>query len=123
MTLNTKVNFLLSLQVQLKILHWQTKGYSRHIAFGETYDELQELIDEFVEVAMGKYERFTLTDEDKNITIDNLSEVQLTKFIKDTKNTLIEMSSDFTDKDTDLSNIRDEMLALINKLSYLLTLS
>lgn len=122
MKLNSKVNFFLSLQAQLKILHWQTKAYSRHIAFGETYDEIQDLIDEFVEVAMGKYDRFALTDEDKTITIGNLSDIQLTKFIKDTKNTLIEMSSDFTDKDTDLSNIRDEMLALVNKLSYLLTL-
>ena len=39
------------------------------------------------------------------------------------KGKLIEMTSQLSsDKDTDLLNLRDEMLGLVNKLSYLLTL-
>ena len=48
-TLGSNVNLFLGVQSQLKILHWQTKQYARHMAFGSTYDELDELIDAFVE--------------------------------------------------------------------------
>ena len=51
------INGLLRIQQQLRILHWQTKSYARHKAYGKTYDELGDLIDEFMEVQMGKYGR------------------------------------------------------------------
>ncbi len=123
MNLSTKINFLLGLQIQLKINHWQTKGIARHDAFGKTYDGLGDLIDEFVEVAMGKYGRFTLDDETKNITLINLSEMNPSDMIKTCTDALVEFSSDLdSTQDTDLLNIRDEMLGLLNKLLYLLTL-
>lgn len=123
MNLATKVNFLLGLHVQLKINHWQTKGIARHEAFGKTYDDLGELMDEFVEIAMGKYGRFVLDDETKNITLINLSEMNPADMIKTCAEALIEFSGDLDDtKDTDLLNLRDEMLGLMNKLLYLLTL-
>ena len=48
MNLSSKVNFLLGLHTQLKINHWQTKGLGRHLAFGDTYSKLTDLIDNFV---------------------------------------------------------------------------
>ena len=123
MNLSSNVNFLLQTQTQIKILHWQTKGYARHQAFGETYSNLDTLIDDFVEIYMGKYGRFSLSENEKTIKLDNLTELDLTAFLKTVKSELIGMSNDLSkDKDTDLLNLRDEMLGLFNKLSYLLTL-
>lgn len=123
MNLSSNVNFLLQTQTQIKILHWQTKGYARHQAFGETYSNLDALIDDFVEIYMGKYGRFSLSENEKKISIDNLTELDLPAFMKTVKSELIGMSNDLSkDKDTDLLNLRDEMLGLFNKLSYLLTL-
>lgn len=123
MSLSSNVNFLLQTQTQIRILHWQTKGFARHEAFGKVYGGLDDLIDEFVEIYMGKYGRFSLSENEKSIALDNLSELDLTAFLKSVKAELIGMSNDLSkDKDTDLLNIRDEMLGLINKLSYLLTL-
>lgn len=123
MNLSSNVNFLLQTQTQIKILHWQTKGYARHQAFGETYSNLDALIDDFVEIYMGKYGRFSLSENEKTIKLDNLTELDLTAFLKTVKSELIGMSNDLSkDKDTDLLNLRDEMLGLFNKLSYLLTL-
>ena len=123
MNLSSNVNFLLQTQTQIKILHWQTKGYARHQAFGETYSNLDVLIDDFVEIYMGKYGRFSLSENEKKISIDNLTELDLTAFMKTVKSELIGTSNDLSkDKDTDLLNLRDEMLGLFNKLSYLLTL-
>ena len=123
MNLASKVNFLLGLHVQLKINHWQTKGVARHEAFGNTYNTLTDLIDEFVEIAMGKYGRFVLDDETNNIKLINLSEMNPKDMITVCTDALIEFSEDLDPrKDTDLLNLKDEMLGLLNKPQYLLTL-
>ena len=123
MNLDTKINFLLGLQNQLRIYHWQTKGLARHEAFGKTYEKLGDYIDEFVEISMGKYGRFNLNDETKTITLINLSEMNPSDMIKTCTDALIKFSEELDNtKDTDLLNLRDEILGLLNKLLYLLTL-
>jgi DNA-binding ferritin-like protein len=122
MNLNSNVNFLLSLQIQMKINHWQTKGLARHNAFGGFYDSLSGLIDTFVESAMGKYGRFTLDEETKTIQLSNLSELDMKGLVNTVRESFVQMSEQLDPSDTDLLNIRDEMLGELNKLSYLLTL-
>jgi DNA-binding ferritin-like protein len=122
MNINSNVNFLLGLQIQMKINHWQTKGYARHNAFGGFYDSLSDLIDTFVESAMGKYGRFTLDEETKTIQLSNLSELDMKGMISTVRDAFVQMSEQLDPSDTDLLNIRDEMLGELNKLSYLLTL-
>ena len=123
MNLSTSINSFLSTQVQFKILHWQTKGYARHIAFGDIYDSLDELIDEYVEVAMGKWGRFNVDNKTNTIVYKNLSEVNMVEFLQDFKGKLYLITTELDqEKDTDLLNLKDEILAKINKLAYLLTL-
>jgi len=122
MNLSSNVNFLLSLQTQMKINHWQTKGFARHNAFGGFYDSLSDLIDTFVESAMGKYGRFTLDEETKTIQLSNLSELDMKGLVNTVRESFVQMSEQLDSSDTDLLNIRDEMLGELNKLSYLLTL-
>jgi hypothetical protein len=122
MNIATKVKFLLEVQVQFKINHWQTKEFSRHNAFGGIYDALGDLIDRFVEESMGKYGRFVLDDESKTINLQNLAELDLKGMLKTTKDALIQFTEEFEPTDTNLMNIRDEILGEVNKLQYLLTL-
>jgi DNA-binding ferritin-like protein len=122
MNLGSNVNFLLGLQIQMKINHWQTKGYARHKAFGKFYDTLGDLIDTFVESAMGKYGRFILDDESKTIQLNNISELDIKGLVNTVREALVQMSEQLDPSDTDLLNIRDEMLGEVNKLNYLLTL-
>lgn len=123
MNLSTSINSFLSTQVQFKILHWQTKGYARHIAFGDIYDSLDELVDEYVEVAMGKWGRFNVDEKTNTIVYKNLSEVNMVEFLQDFKGKLYLITTELDqEKDTDLLNLKDEILAKINKLAYLLTL-
>lgn len=123
MNLSTNVHFLIEAQTQFRILHWQTKGYSRHKAFGEIYSSMDDNIDSFVEVSMGKYGRFSLNGEEKTLNLQNITELDLTSFLKELKTNLIGLTKELSpEKDTDLLNIRDEILGDVNKLSYLLTL-
>jgi DNA-binding ferritin-like protein len=122
MNIHTNVNFFLTLQAQLKIMHWQTKGYARHKALDETLGELNELVDTFIEEAMGKYGRFILENETKTIKISNLNELEIKSFCNTSIEALNQYNGQFEDIDTNLFNIRDEMVGLFNKLKYLLTL-
>lgn len=111
---------LIKIQEQLRIFHWQSETYAQHKAFGEAYEKLGELVDEFIEVFMGKYGKVR-AKVTYNIELDNLSENYL-DYINDYIEFLNKLTEDISDQDTDLLNIRDEMLATLNKLKYLLTL-
>lgn len=117
------VTNLLTLHNQLKIHHWQTKSYAEHQALGGAYDTLTEQIDEFIETFMGKYGRIESRDGFK-IELSNYSDVNTVDFVDKYITYLTdELPKGLEKTDTDLMNIRDEMLAGLNKLKYLLTLS
>jgi hypothetical protein len=86
------------------------------------YDNMDDLIDTFVESAMGKYGRFILDEESKTIQLNNLSDLDMKGLINTVRDSFVQMSDQLDPSDTDLLNIRDEMLGEVNKLSYLLTL-
>lgn len=114
-------NFLTILS-QLKVYHWQTERYSEHQAFGGAYEAISDLVDKFVEVYMGRYDRIFSPNESDNLDIYNIDSLQPAVFIKNVRTYLEELNLPDRETDTDLLNIRDEILAEIDKLSYLLTL-
>jgi hypothetical protein len=117
------VTNLLTLHNQLKIHHWQTKSYAEHQALGGAYDEFSGLIDEFIEVFMGKYGRIESPGGFK-IELDNYKDISPMDFVDKYVEYLVnELPKSLEETDTDLLNIRDEMLGQLNKLKYLLTLS
>ncbi len=112
-----------TLQQQFKILHWQTKSHSRHIAYDNIYSSLGELIDDFVEIYMGKYGRVEFSSGEGTINLKNTNTLQLNDFLKENIEWLKSLNEKLkSDNDSDLLNLRDEMMAEINKLRYLLTL-
>ena len=109
---------LIQMEQQMRIFHWQTKSFARHSAFGGTYDALGDLIDTFAEAWMGKNGRVRVAGPIDLQDIGGDVEGIVDGYI----DTLI----GFTDvldpqKDTDLLNIRDEILGDLNQFLYLLT--
>lgn len=122
MNLSSNVNLFLGIHAQLKVFHWQTKGYARHNAFAQTRDDLEGLMDDFVEEAMGQYGRFTLDDETNTIQLANLSDMKPVEMVNTICSALVQLTEQIDAKDTNLLNIRDEILGKFQKLKYLLTL-
>ena len=117
------VQFFFTMREQIKLYHWQTKSYPRHKSTDEVIDSLDTSIDKYVEVYMGKYGRMKMTSRNSIIHISNLSETSIIKFIKKCIAYLnTELVKKLKEYDTDLVNIRDEMLAELNQLLYLFTL-
>ena len=112
----------MELQAQVKINHWQTKGYARHKAFDELYGGLVDLTDTFAEAAMGKYGRFAFEPE-FSIMFQDIQSLSVQNFMDGITEFLVSMTDQLDSRyDTDLLNLRDEMLGDINQLKYLLTL-
>jgi len=117
------VQFFFQIREQVKLYHWQTKMYPRHKATDDAISALDESIDKYVEIYMGKYGRPRVTARTGVIHVKNLSEKQMVKFVKDVAQYLIEdLPKGLKKTDTDLMSIRDEMLAEMNQLLYLFTL-
>jgi hypothetical protein len=113
---------LVQIQNQFRFLHWQTTFDAKHKAYGKTYNKLGDFIDEFVEGMMGKYGRPEFPAEFM-IAFQDINAISLQKFIDGSCEFLIGMSEQLDPKmDSDLLNLRDEMLLQLNKLKYLLTL-
>jgi DNA-binding ferritin-like protein len=120
-TLSSNINLFLGLHTQLKIFHWQTKGHARHELFAKVRDTFEGLMDEFVEQAMGQYGRFELGEENDTIKMMNLSQLKPTDLANTICESLVDMTNQINPQDTNLLNLRDEMLGLIQKMKYLLT--
>lgn len=117
------IQFFFQMREQIKLYHWQTKLYSRHKATDSVIDALDEHIDKYVEVYMGKYGRPKLTTRTNTIKVSNLSEANILKFIKQCITVLqTTLVKNLKPTDTDLVNLRDEMLGELNQLLYLFTL-
>jgi hypothetical protein len=110
------MNFLLN----MKMYHWKTTSYPRHKASDDCFQKIHELIDEFVEVSIGKYGRNKVFGKVKgSCTILNLTDKSVIPFVNQFKNKLekIDIKAD------DLLSIRDEMVAELNQCLYLFTLN
>ena len=109
----------------VKLYHWKTHSYPQHKATDELYSNLNENIDSFVEIMLGKTgTRLNLTNV-KHISLYDYNSVSSFKAkIDEYKKFLINMSADARvniTNNSDLLNVRDEMLGNMNQFSYLLT--
>jgi hypothetical protein len=116
---------LLTLRNQIKIYHWQTTSYAKHKALDKLFVILNSQNDRWVETFMGKYGRISLENINNNIKLHNINDkLPVTQYLKQW---VVQMRSirdrHFdTSKDSDLSNIFDEIFGDINKTCYLLSL-
>ena len=118
-----QIHFFLHLRNQIKLYHWQTRVYSRHIATDRILEQLDKSIDSYVEVYIGKYGRSKLTGKNTSITLHNLSEAGAVRLVNSAIKYLQgPLTKSLKPSDTDLMNIRDEIIADLNQLLYLFTL-
>jgi hypothetical protein len=117
------IHFFLHLRDQIKLYHWQTKVYARHIATDKILETLEKSIDSFVEVYIGKYGRPRLGGKNAIVHLLNLSEAGATRLIGASVKYLEgPLTRRLKPVDTDLMSIRDDIIADLNQLLYLFTL-
>ena len=117
------INFFFRMREQVKLYHWQKHVFARHKATDDLLDSLDKVIDEYVEVYMGKYGRPKLTTRTNTLQLKNMNEKMATSFIQQCIAYLQgPLVKKLQPSDTQLINLRDEMLADLTKVLYLFTL-
>jgi DNA-binding ferritin-like protein len=112
----------MELLTMIKLYHWKTHSFSQHKATDELYAKLNENIDTFVEILLGKSNQRVNMLENKMTMYDLEDKTELREHIFEYRQFLIDMNNTFSSKrDSDLLNVRDEILGDLNQFLYLLT--
>lgn len=116
------VHIFLEMLNTVKLYHWKTRSYAQHKATDELYAKLNENIDTFVEILLGKDESRVKMVEKRIRLIDSDNTRDFKSQMHHYREFLIDISNYFNvKKDTDLLNVRDEILGNINQFLYLMT--
>ena len=114
------ISYLFHSRTQAHMFHLQTPSFAEHKALNTFYDSFLTLADTFIETYQGLYGKIG-----GKLMFNVETDVDSIPYLKSirsifTKSGLVRQS--FSEEDTHLHNIVDEMLGLINKSKYLLTL-
>lgn len=101
----------------IHLAHLQTTSYAEHQALGSYYDGLLGLVDGMIEVYFG------CIGKRLNIRIPSAEYINPETHLKQFKEYVKKHRNVLGSDRTDVQNILDEIIALINKTLYLLTLS
>lgn len=116
------VQKFMELLTMIKLYHWKTHSYAQHKATDELYGKLNENIDKFVEVLLGKSKHRVNMLETKMKMYDLDTKSELKEHIFEYRQFLIDMDRCFSPKkDSDLFSIRDDILGDLNQFLYLLS--
>jgi len=109
----------------VKLYHWKTNSYAVHKATDELYSKLNENFDKFVEILLGKLGNRIHLEKYHSLELTDLNTVE------DIKNKVMQFKSYLVNLDdnksmnemrnTDLYNVRDEILGDLNQFLYLLS--
>ena len=104
----------LEMLLMVKLFHWKTTNYATHKATDELYTKLNNNIDTFIEVMLGKSgTRIDLMSNKTIKLVDLSSNESLKKEVNNFKNYLVSLNKNKTLQqmsNTDLFNIRDTIL-------------
>ena len=116
------VKKFMELLTMIKLYHWRTQSYAQHKATDELYAKLNENIDKFVEVLLGKSGARIKMLENKMNMYDLETTGELREHLFEYRQFLVDMNRTFHEKkDSDLLSVRDDILSDINQFLYLLT--
>lgn len=116
------VLFFFELQTNVKLYHWTTDSYSNHKATNKLLDNLSDLIDSFVEKYIGGHARPVLKSG-SSVLIQNMTKAKYVKLLKQAQEYLRGDLEKVIAKNSELLNIRDEILGELGQSLYFATLS
>lgn len=103
---------LLHAATNTHILHLQTTSYAEHVALGEFYTELPELVDTVIESIQGKYGQIIQYPQEYFIPSNSgLEELEALK-------TYVEQGRQMLPQDSEIQNDVDAIASLINSTLY-----
>jgi len=111
------IKALVEFQVQVKAMHWATESFAQHKATCDTHAALDAALDALVESYQGYVGRIRIGGQ---YTILNYEDINLESWLQSAMDHVEGMRGMV--KQSDILNLLDEILAIISKFKYLLSL-
>ena len=92
-------------------VHLNTRSFAKHMALGEYYAQIIELVDQFAEAYMGRYEQLKKFPDEFHLEKDPV------KYLDNLKDFVEEARKELP-QDSELQNLVDEIADLINSTLY-----
>ena len=106
---------------QIKLYHWKTSSFARHKGTDKFLEKFDKLFDEFIEVLTGS--RGEKISDSFSVKFVQVTDKTASGYVKSFREWLTEsLPTLLFEHETDLSNLRDEILANTNRLLYLFEL-
>lgn len=114
------LHVFLYFQNQVRLYHWKTKSHPRHNASGDLYKDLDPLIDLFIESLQGSKDNgnYRIPYDKFELEFKSVGEKEIVVVLTSFKDVLEKQIDKIISKNSDLANIRDEMLSEVNKTLY-----
>ena len=109
---NKFIGLLFQSRDAMHLAHLNTTSFAEHKALGMYYDEILEITDSFTEKLFGRSGRLEIV----------IPESKVQDAVSHLKGLQVIIEAERENYATDLQNILDEALGLVNKTLYLLTL-
>ena len=113
---------MLRLRDQAHIYHWQTYSHSEHNSLEEYYEKYLDLIDDLAEIIMGALQERPSV-EGISFELNDYSERNLQEYLLDAKSVFEEDAKEIIPEEySEIHNKIEEVIEVIDKLSYMVTL-
>ena len=114
--------FMFELQTSVKMYHWQTESYANHKTTNKLFENISKLIDSFVEKYIGVFGRPSMKIG-SSVPVENMTKTKYLRVLKTAQEYFRGPLQKMISKNSELQNIRDELLAEIDQAQYFATLS
>jgi DNA-binding ferritin-like protein len=108
-------------QMATKMFHWQTTSYANHKTTDKLFDKLADLTDSFLEKYFGVFGRPSLR-MNSSVIVENMTKAKYLKLLTEVDKYLRGPVDKMISNNSELKNIRDEILAEMDQAKYLFTL-
>ena len=111
------------LEMQLRLYHWNTKNYARHKASCEAIQQVVSSMDRIVETLLGSFARASVVPQSLDLKVHTLNDSDMPQYLLKFCEYLQSWNSLAGLNDTEILNLRDELLGHLKQVIYLMTLS
>lgn len=115
--------YMMYVRDQLKIYHWNTSIYARHVASDSFVSSLSDKMDRFIETLSGILNKKIGLSPSSVIELRNENDKTIIDVLNEFRKYLTQDLGKTCKNHTDLLNIRDDILGDVNKTLYLFSLS
>lgn len=111
---------VLRLQGNIKLYHWNTLNYNRHLISDQLYSNLDPLLDQFVELVLARQDR-KASAQPVSISFQIMTDEQFILYLKQFAQAFIQLANKLFDPttDPDIMSVKDDIISAVQQALYL----